>query len=695
MPNSVSLQADIGVLGLSGLGAFTTILSAMSRDNVQPMAMMLLENLGSLFHVNGPYSSRVPEAMTRVTSHPVGRLSLAVGWRRGDAISVFAETAGGQAITLLATCLVNIYEDRNYGLVLSRLCTSLLPKSLPSSSATQLADIARLIAAKAGQLSFGNVLAQQTHRVLSVYQQLQVRPPEDLLEIPSVESIIQLFECLAYLRMDKHLIRISGSTGILYIAAIILFMFPSCTLVAVESMVLHSNEDNRIIIEVSGALTKIQVEKELGVYQTLISTSVEPLARHHSWIEPWRTSLLFDGWLSEALCLHLGRFGVLFTGELRGAFCEFMTQITPHLRLSDFGNVGRFDDNAPCFDKSFKDLLGQHHQGDDPVETWKILLEVLDRHLPNLPCSCGWCISLVPTWDGTETLCLRSSIWRIIGSALSSGILCCLLQPQGVVTMDSNLDHVILKSGTLHGVLQRLGLETDIGNTNSTILPKDVYMSIIEMVGDPSDYNPLRLGISSRGSSIYPRVLDSFRVQPDGSFNFFISEGMFIHNETYYEVISGESELSKNRPTARPAVEFSPFGVSRLWEPLSLTASVRDGFGEILVRLNVNVTGFYFDVSPINAVVGSMYLDTAQGCGHDIDVALQENYQARVSVGTVGITSKNDGNVTILMTRGDRQAQFLACGSSEAGRGLLLSRCCLNCGVRQALENGYHSLIVT
>jgi hypothetical protein len=715
MSNGVSLQADIGSLGLSGLGAFTTILSAMSRDNVQPMAMLLLENLGSLFHVDGPYASRVPEVMTRVVSHPVGRLSLAVGWRRGDAISVFAETAGGQAITLLAISLVNIYEDdKHCGLVLSKLCTSLLPKSLPASSAVQLADIARLIANKAGPLSFGNVLAQQTYRVLSVYQQLQIRSPEDLLEIPSVESMTQLFKSLSYSRMEQHLIRISGSTGILYIAAIVLFMFPGCTMLTVESMVLQSNEDNRIIIEVCESLTQIQVEKRLDINQTLISTSVKPLDHHRIHEDGNRMSFLWDGWLSEALCLNLGRVGLIFTEELRGAFCEFMAQITPHLKLSDLGDTRSLGDDPPRYNKTFKELLGQHYQYkvvstcqaichytpqhgvSNPVDCWKALLEVLERHLSNIVCSCGDCASSVPIWDKVGRSCPRSCVWQMIGSALSYGVSCCLFETRGVVTMDADFSRVLLSGRSVLRLLQSLGLETD-ADVNGAVIrsPSVVYADIINMAGKRREFSRPELGSSSRGSSIYPRVLGSFEIEPNGSFGFFISEGMFVYNETYYECLRGDSESSKNRPIAKPAAEISPFGISRLWEPLSLTVSVREGFEEILLRLNINVAGFYFNMSTSNVVVGLMCLDFAQGCEHDTDDALQKYYEVQVSVGSVGTASKTEGNINILTTRGNRQAQFLACGSSDPGRGLLLSRCCLNCGVRQALDGRYHSLIVT
>lgn len=686
----------------------------MSTDNVQPMAMMLLENLGSLFHVNGPHASRVPEVMTRVVSHPVGRLSLAVGWRRGDAISVFAETAGGQAITLLATCLVNIYEDRHYGLLLSQLCSSLLPKSLPRSSPTQLADIAKLIAAKAAKLSFGNILAQQTHRVLSVYDELRIKPPDHLLEQPSVESLVQLFESLTHLSMENHIIRISGSVGLLYIAAIVLFMFPGSTMLTVESVVIHSNEDSHIIIEVCGASTKVQVETKLGPHQTLIGSPIERLYHVGQWQSPLRVSLQWDGWLIEALRLHLAENDVSLTSELQRIFCELMVQIAPHLKVCDFENTSIHST------KKFTDLIGPHYQyriastcrkichydprpgKHDPVELWIQLAEILERDSAFTKCSCPpdlqeQCVFPTSGWNDRVIHCPRVRISRAIGLALSSGLLCCLVEPQGSVTVDAGLGQQMLSEAAILNVLRIAGLE----GTDSTIRqlyrsPGLAYSEIFHIFCETLNQHYAKLGGSSRGCSIYPTVLHSFETEISGLFNFSFCDGMFIHNERYYEILDGEQERPREKPNRTPDGEISPLCVSQLREHLSVAAHIREGFGEVLLGLNVYAAGMYFDVNVKDAVIGLMYLESTSDCQHSIDDVLHEEYEAQVSVGSVGTAPSPHSKVNILMTRGNKQAQFVACGTEDfdMGEKSLLLKCCLNCGVRQALEGGYKVLVV-
>jgi hypothetical protein len=199
MSDQVQLQSDIGALGLRGLGAFSSLLAALSADNISPMAILQMEELGSAFNVNGSFAAKVPESLTRFSSYPLGRLALAVGWRRGDSASLLAQSAGGQAISLLSVCLANIYRAEAVGQILAGPCYKLLPKTFPVASVAHLADVAALLASKLNRLGFGNTLAEQAVRVLSAYENLGIGPPKDLLETPSTESKVEIFESFSHL----------------------------------------------------------------------------------------------------------------------------------------------------------------------------------------------------------------------------------------------------------------------------------------------------------------------------------------------------------------------------------------------------------------------------------------------------------------------------------------------------------------
>ncbi|KAK8104716.1 uncharacterized protein PG998_011749 [Apiospora kogelbergensis] len=711
MANQVSLQSDVGSLGIAGLGAFTSLLATMSADNVQPMAMIQLEHLGAVFHVNGPYASRVPEVLKRVISHPVGRLSLTVGWRRGDTISALAETAGGQAIALLATALANIYGYEEYGMILSRLCSSLLPKSMPVSNPAQLADIAKMIAHKAAKLAFGNLLAQQTVRVLSAYEKLSLlKPPEDLLEIPAEESIIQLFESLRYLQKEKHLVRFTGSIGALYIVAIVLFMFPCYTMITVESVVIHDNDDRRIIVEISAeGPTRIQVETEVSLHQPLVSTPVESLGR----IDPVASPLMWDGCLVEALRLEFGRHGLLLTQDFLESFCGFMVQIAPHIRLSDMRNTSAYAKSR----KTFKSMLGPHYRRhmatvcqaichytpdeltSDPVEKWHHLVHVCERDLKPIQCDCGDGYRMILAWQSRDGACPRHKIWRAVGHALSVGLMCFLLRPHGSVSINIHLfkqSSPPLEGRILLRTLSALGFSHPGVKEPRFPQPPPLlnYNLFLDLLQDPNIKEIYsRIGISSHGCSIYPTILDGFEIESGGIFSFELREGAFIHDGMYHQLLSGDEGRTRESLYGTPAEQMSPITTSVLEQPMSLTASLRRGFKEVLLRLDVYDSGHYFNVAAENAILGLMCLDTTQSCEHSDKDALEAEHEGLVAVARVGMVPSLDRKVNVLMTRGDSIAQFLACGFGDAEDGHLLLNCCLNCGVRQAIEGRYEVLI--
>jgi hypothetical protein len=59
MSGEINLQADVGQLTLQGLSAFSTLLATLTADNVNPMAMIQMENLGAAFPINGRYAAKV------------------------------------------------------------------------------------------------------------------------------------------------------------------------------------------------------------------------------------------------------------------------------------------------------------------------------------------------------------------------------------------------------------------------------------------------------------------------------------------------------------------------------------------------------------------------------------------------------------------------------------------------------------
>ncbi|KAL9082735.1 MAG: hypothetical protein Q9165_008803 [Trypethelium subeluteriae] len=240
MSDAVQLQADIGSLSLHGLGAFSTILTALSADDVVPMAMIQLERLGALFHISGKFAAKVPDMLTRVKSHPLGRLAATVGWRKGDSASLLAKSAGGQAIALLSTVLHSLLGSYQIGDVLFGLSHQILPADSAICSPSQLAKASKLIAQKLSALGFGNFLAEQIVRVFDTYRSLNMDMPPDLLDGLTVDASVALLKATSEaLQEEDKLVRTSGTSGIGNILGLILFLFPHDTTVTVDDTIIQ------------------------------------------------------------------------------------------------------------------------------------------------------------------------------------------------------------------------------------------------------------------------------------------------------------------------------------------------------------------------------------------------------------------------------------------------------------------------
>uniref|UniRef100_A0A4E9EGI3 Uncharacterized protein n=1 Tax=Gibberella zeae TaxID=5518 RepID=A0A4E9EGI3_GIBZA len=98
---AVPAQADIvGIPGavMTTLSLTQGLLRAVSADNVNPQAVIQMERLGSCFHSNGPWASRVPDLLCRASSVRLERLSAWIDWEKNDTASFMSKTTGGKTI---------------------------------------------------------------------------------------------------------------------------------------------------------------------------------------------------------------------------------------------------------------------------------------------------------------------------------------------------------------------------------------------------------------------------------------------------------------------------------------------------------------------------------------------------------------------------------------------------------------------
>lgn len=193
-----------------------------------PTAMLQMEKLGSCFHVSGPYADRVKDLLQRANNVRLDRLALVVGWRKNDSASLMAQSAGGQAISLVALCLRSLYGDEELARILAGLCTNLLPYSSNVASQNQLLDVANILANKVGALGFGNLLAQEVSKLHDAFRLLVgVKISGSWLEPLSADFMIDLLGIIGdAFRQDGSICRIRGEEGMGQVISLLKALFP-------------------------------------------------------------------------------------------------------------------------------------------------------------------------------------------------------------------------------------------------------------------------------------------------------------------------------------------------------------------------------------------------------------------------------------------------------------------------------------
>ncbi|KAJ6138764.1 hypothetical protein N7471_005250 [Penicillium samsonianum] len=248
MSDAVGMQADIGSLSLASLGPFSTILTALSADDVQPMALLQLQDLGAAFPVSGPVTVKIPEHLQRFHSTRVERLGIIVGWRKGDSTSLLAQSIGGQAIALLAVCLCNI-QRQSVGHVFHAISKALLPRSVCLSSPSILQRAVEVLADKLALIGFGTIIANQVCRIHEAYTTLQQKVPINLLEELNEGWVAEMLVNISYaLREDEGIMQIRGCCGMGYILALVITLFADDCTVTIEGLIIHQGKNSASII---------------------------------------------------------------------------------------------------------------------------------------------------------------------------------------------------------------------------------------------------------------------------------------------------------------------------------------------------------------------------------------------------------------------------------------------------------------
>ena len=705
MSKDVAPQVDVGALSLRSLSAFVPMLAAMSADDVAPTALIQLSQLGSLFHTSGSFAEQVPDLLRRHSSMRLERLSLAIGWKKGDAASYMADTAGGQSIALLCFCLQNILQSEDtVGGVLYDLSERDLPKVDSVSSIKQLDHTSKILYKKLGHLGFGQMFAKEVRRLFSVYASL-LKPPTSSSFFSELtrESLVQLLSTISKaFSEDGCQVRIRGVHGMAFIITLMMALFPSDTAVTVEELTVYEGIRRLFILEIQEEDTEgpIQIFMEHilpntpGSIVTLPIESPSLINRYHRYQFQW------NGHVKDSLTLSFASVGLNCPNELLVACCDEILFLSRRKRPESSGEgdntvaprkllqalLGSYPEQH--VHRTCKDLLGAvptNSHNTESVSTFLNLLACFERAIAGRACSCTKAARCYRTDElgflGKESLrgtsnCVPRALWRSIGNAIAHCLVCTLI--------DASSEAVIEYEINTRGSSQKIIGWPALPWNSCESIQERVFRCVVQGYG--------RLAASNGSSTLFPVRVQTMQADFETGYRFRFVSGQILFKSHYYSEIRPVQTHPRKLPVQYLQSTTGIFP-SNEGEHDTLSFAYHEQPSALELNCTITIKGRNIGVNIYAVLTASMGLEEADWCDHDlpIDVKLDEHLVKYVWPLSVAAPDAKNA-ISIVQTLRNPVAQLLACTPGQ--RALVQRDCCISCAVRQAQREGFQKVIV-
>ena len=689
MSRAVQSQADVGNLSLAGLSAFSSILATLSADNVVPLALIQMGELGAALPTSGEYAEKVKSLLQRCSDVRLDHLAIVIGWRKNDSASLMAESAGGQAIALVSICLTNLFKPADTGTILGRLCSRLLSGSMNISSMAQLANVAMLLSGKLNTLGFGNLLAKEVTKIHQVYEALGKPAPRDLLEPLDTESAIELLGSISRaLREDQKICRISGSRGMGYILGLIQALFRRNTVVTVEGAIIQDTEHSNIVCEIiqrdcsepthiyleTCIPTSKPIELPIAILQSTSTQSQESIPYTFHW----------TGWVADWLQLMFLNYGFKCDQAILDACCDLVMLIPAALSVSPtfsrererlqpapllalLGPLPRTRMSTIC-----KDIFrSEPTLSQMTLKTaFSNLVAIVSEKVRPIDCFCpaeSKC-SLINGWvysdskmEKQKKRCVLHQLWNAIGSALDKALWCFFVNtgPNTSISPDETMGRYFILTPATTGQ-RTLKVDELVENV----------MRLVAIIWGKKEY----VAISSNSCTIYPTILKTFSVPSHQAVMFTLVEGNVVFEGRYHRRLDARPVRArpKTRKPLRKDDIRSSHNEMHVGNP-SLT--IREAFDCLEVLCSFKSSGFDTKVDLKSVILGYCGMRWTDTCHHPMTDLM--NLDKDGFLATSVASPAAEGRSGVVMTRWNPIAQFLCC---ELGnQAIFVKNCCINC----------------
>lgn len=708
----ITPQVDVGSLTLNGLTALTPLLSVLSADNVDSLAMVQMENLGSLFHINGKYARQLPDLLQRCKSTRVDRLGLLIGWRKGDAASLMAQSAGGQAVALLSMCLSNLYrESSDIGQLLSILSKNALAQSIAISSPSQLVRVARALSSKLETLGFGNILASQVVMVYDAYKLFGKPLPRNFLDKIPLETMAELLPAISRaVREESIVARITGSRSMGHILAIVMIMFPEDTFVTLDNVVVFEGPRKSILVEFtdSDGITNVALEWKLQIQSTV---PILPIAKYpgigiydaHNYFYNWR------GCIADMLQVMFMEDGIVCPEPLRIACCGMLEPLSKVLGSAD----DKFDTTGLVRNQGVIKLLGMYPReriDKSCQKLWRIptgwskatsslksafddLVLAFAQATPTVFCTCDSKMRCYPEsgWKNHYNRskmrsCPLYRLWGTVGDMIGCGFSGLFVDAGENATIHPKL---FSEHRSISGII------TELLNPSLGACPVRTrnYNDVIHIcVKNFCGTSIVGVAASSNSSTVFLAALQTPQLPTTMSTLFILMEGNLIFNGRYHPSLVVVQPERRQVATKHIQDDTQLIIPSSIGAHSNLMMTILEDLQSLKLTSTIRIDGYIVHLSLDEIILASWELNETEPCEHSAKTPLESRYADSILTTSVASPLATQGKVAIVQVSQNPVAQLLSCVFGH--RSLLLSDCCLNCAYEEAVKCKYDIIIV-
>ncbi|OBT38952.1 hypothetical protein VE00_10888 [Pseudogymnoascus sp. WSF 3629] len=617
--SQVAPQVDVGTLTLNGLAAFAPVLAVLSADDVTPLAIVQMENLGSLFHINGKYALQVPDLLQRCKSTRLDRLGLL------------------------------------------------------------LVQVAKTLSSKLEVLGFGNIVAAQVVRIYDAYKHFGKSVPDNFLDKIAPGDMAELLHAMTRaVREESIVVRITGSRSMGHILAIVTIMFPKDAFVTMENMIVFEGLRKSVLVEFtdSDGTTNVQLESKLQIQSTVPILPIEKHSRipnndWHGYCYNW------TGCMADMLQVMFMEDGLISPEPLRVACCGMLEPLA-----KAFNSVhGKFDaTTGPLGVHGTIKMLGPYpHERIDQIcqKLWRIppgwakpalslknafdnLLLAFAEATLTVSCTCepqkrcftsqeGWSSHRIPP---KMQWCPLYRSWKAVGETIVCGFGCLFVNADDGATIVHPMDRAVHES--VPGFISDL-LYLKRSEHTKRRYDEIIHRCIMSFCGSTSG-----VGASSNSSTVYMAALQTPLLPNTMNAQFILMEGQLIFNGRYHTLLTAsESE----RPEAQKNIHqgTQPIIPSSAREHSSLDMTIREGIRSLELTLTTVIGGGIVHLNLRDIIPASWELHEAEPCEHSAKTPLEPRYEDAVFTTSVASPLAIRGKISIVQVSRNPVAQLLSC----------------------------------